>query len=289
MSQLGRLVVERTSRHGLGLMSGQNVADNVVDRWDALAETYGRSPVVAGLAKALVEVVGVSVGESVIDLGTGTGLALIAAAQALGASVAVGVDRSFGMLKVAAKRVIDARISNVGLVRADAAQTPFTDASFDVALAASVWQFVGYSPDALAEWRRVLRPGGRLGLSVPGPGSGASIPADLLAKYSPGTARPVEERPISQGSRHPLPDLAEAAIAAGFSEVTVLSRTSEHILPRAEDWWAIQWTHGLRFFLEKLDPGSLDLLKGEALERLVRTSTGKIVVTTNTVYCVSQR
>jgi SAM-dependent methyltransferase len=242
------------------------------DRWDALAEFYGSSPVVARLAKVLVDIVGVSPGELVIDLGTGTGL-----------------DRSFGMLKVAAGRAAEAALANVGLVRADAARIPVPDANFDVALAASVWQFLGCSPEVLAEWRRVLRPGGRLGFSVPGPGSGASIPADLMAKYCPRPAPPAQERPVSQESPGPLPDLAEAATTGGFSEARVLCRSWDHILPRAEDWWALQWAHGVRFFLEKLDPESLEMLKGESLERLARTGSGEIVVTTNTLYCVSWR
>ena len=86
-----------------------------------------------------------------------------------------------------------------------------------------------------------------------------------------------------------MPDLAEAATTAGFSEATVISRSWDHILPRAEDWWALQWAHGVRFFLEKLDPESLEMLKGESLERLARTGSGEIVVTTNTLYCVSWR
>jgi hypothetical protein len=63
----------------------------------------------------------------------------------------------------------------------------------------------------------------------------------------------------------------------------------DHVLSRAEDWWALQWTHGVRFFLEKLDPESLEMLKGESMERLARTASGEIVVTTNTLYCVSRR
>jgi SAM-dependent methyltransferase len=266
----------------------ENEGAKSTDRWDALAEFYGSSPVVARLAKVLVDIVGVSPGELVIDLGTGTGLALIAAAQA-GASGLVGLERSFGMLKVAAGRAAEAALANVGLVRADAARIPVPDANFDVALAASVWQFLGCSPEVLAEWRRVLRPGGRLGFSVPGPGSGASIPADLMAKYCPRPAPHAQERPVSQESPGPLPDLAEAATTAAFSEATVLCRSWDRILPRAEDWWALQWAHGVRFFLEKLDPESLEMLKGEPLERLARTGSGEIVVTTNTLYCVSWR
>jgi ubiquinone/menaquinone biosynthesis C-methylase UbiE len=85
----------------------------------------------------LVDIFGVSPGEFVIDLGTGTGLALIAAAQAGGTGL-VGVDRSLGMLKVASARAAEAALANVGLVRADAAHIPVPDASVDVALAASV-------------------------------------------------------------------------------------------------------------------------------------------------------
>jgi hypothetical protein len=107
-----------------------------------------------------------------------------------------------------------------------------------------------------------------------------------MAKYSP---RPAQERPVFQGLPGLLPDWAEAATTAGFSEATVLSHSLDHVLPRAEDWWTLQWTHGVRFFLERLDPESLEMLKGESLERLARRGSGGIVVTTNTLYCVSRR
>lgn len=260
---------------------------SVTDRWDAVAGSYGSSPVVARLAKALVDVVEISPGESVIDVGTGTGLALIPAAMASGAGVAVGVDRSLGMLEVATVRVTDIAVANAALIRADAGHLPVRGASFNVALAASVWQFLGYAREALVEWRRVLRPGGRLGLSVPGPGSGASIPADLTAKYFPSLDRSTQEFFLSRGSP-PLPDLAEAAITAGFSEATVASRSWDDTLPGPEDWWAIQWTHAVRFFLQALDPEALSRLKAEALERLVRSNNGGVIVTTKVLYCVAR-
>lgn len=265
-------------------MTAASEPSHGIDRWDALAESYGTSPVIASLAHVLVELVDVSPGESVIDIGTGTGLALIAAAQSRELGPLVGLDRSLGMLKKASGRVAEADLVHVDLVRADAALLPVRDASFDVALAASVWQFLGRSQEALAEWRRVLRPGGRLGFSVPGPGSSASIPADLLAKYSHGRN---EEGQVSRTAPDPVSEVSEAAAAAGFSDARVAVLSTDHTLPRAEDWWSIQWTHGIRFFLEKLDPDSLEALKREAVDRLVRSDSGEIVVTTNTVYCVA--
>jgi len=46
--------------------------------------------------------------------------------------------------------------------------------------------------------------------------------------------------------------------------------------------------HGNRFFLEALDPEARESLKDEALERLVRSDAGEVVVTTRTVYCVAR-
>lgn len=60
-------------------------------------------------------------GEFVVDLGTGTALALMPAARA-GAAGIVGLDRSFGLLDVALRRVDEVAVVNVTLVRA---LTPF--------------------------------------------------------------------------------------------------------------------------------------------------------------------
>ena len=76
-----------------------------------LAEVYGCSPLIAQLPADLVGLVGVSPGEWVIDIGTGTGLALIAAAPS-GAftNPMIGVDRSRAMLNVAARRLAEAAV-----------------------------------------------------------------------------------------------------------------------------------------------------------------------------------
>jgi SAM-dependent methyltransferase len=258
------------------------------DRWDVVAESYGSSPVIARLAKALVDAAEILPGESVIDLGTGTGLGLIAALESGASSPALGVDRSLGMLKLAAIGLAEAGFSGVPLIRADAAQLPLHDASFDVAVAASLWQFLAYAPEALIEWRRVLRPGGRLALSIPGPGSGASLPADLTAKYFPRLSRPAQEDFRRRASPRPVPQLAEATSVAGFSQPTVVSRSWDNTLPGPEDWWAIQWTHASRFFLQTLDSDALAMLKAEALERLVRSETGEVMITTTFTYCVAR-
>src|SRR5690242_5302917 len=73
--------------------------------FDSVAETYARlmAPNFSKVATDLIGLLGVSPGQRVLDVGTGTGVAARAAKAALGdGGVAVGIDPSFGMLRLAA-------------------------------------------------------------------------------------------------------------------------------------------------------------------------------------------
>ncbi len=105
-------------------------------------------------------------GETVLEIGFGSGRGLVGLARAVGSSGHVaGVDISRGMCAVARARVRRARLgSHVQLVRGDAASLPFRAAAFDAALLSFTLELFGEQemPALLAECRRVLRPGGRL-------------------------------------------------------------------------------------------------------------------------------
>jgi len=126
-------------------------------------------------AEALVEIVEPRRGEAVLDLGCGTGAATRAAAAVVGsAGRVVGVDLNVGMLEVA--RGVDqtdgtiaaaeAAATPIEWLEATATAMPLADASFDAVLSAQVLQFVPETEAVGREIRRVLRPGGRVGLSV---------------------------------------------------------------------------------------------------------------------------
>lgn len=100
---------------------------------------------------------GLAAGQRVLDVATGTGLVLRSAVEAVGAGgLAIGLDPSAGMLRECRAR------SSAPLVQARGEHLPFGDACFDLV---SMGYALRHVPDLVAlftEYRRVLRPGGRL-------------------------------------------------------------------------------------------------------------------------------
>ena len=93
-------------------------------------------------------------GERVLDAGCGTGYLAAGLRRARPDLLVVGSDLSTGMLANAR----DAGASP--LVQADAGRLPFADGAFDLVVARGVLHHLPDVAGALAEWRRVLAPGG---------------------------------------------------------------------------------------------------------------------------------
>jgi len=118
------------------------------------------------LAVRLVVASGVAPGQVVLDVATGTGPVAIAAARAVGPDGrVVGVDLSSGRLALARRNVSAAALANVDLLLGDAERLCFPGDTFDVVLCSSSLAWLPDPRGALAEWRRVARPGGIVGFS----------------------------------------------------------------------------------------------------------------------------
>ncbi|MEV7801719.1 methyltransferase domain-containing protein [Microbispora sp. NPDC088329] len=131
--------------------------------FDGRAAGYGHLRWHAGYAERLVELAGLTPGLRVLDAATGTGLAALAAARAVGPTgQVIGVDISAGMLREADRLLAASGLTNVSYVKADAtALDEFDDEAFDVVLCCAGMLYLSAST-AFAAWHRVLRPGGLL-------------------------------------------------------------------------------------------------------------------------------
>lgn len=138
-----------------------------VDRFSRAAPTYGS----VGprhfeyFAEKLVDVAGVTPGSDVLDVATGTGAVLLAAARRLrGTGGIVGVDLSGPMIVRAAEAVRLGPYPNVEIRLMNAEQLDFADASFDYVLCSFGLSSLSDPRRAFREFRRVLRTDGRLAL-----------------------------------------------------------------------------------------------------------------------------
>jgi len=160
----------------------------------------------------------------VLDLGCGTGdLAL--GLQSAGARSVVGADPAAAMLKIGVKKA-----PRLAPVLADAQRLPFRDGAFDAVGTAFTVRNIEALPFALAEVRRVLRPGGRfaiLDLTRPRPTllarlfrlyTGRVLP--VLGGLVSGDAAAYRYLPASVERFLSAEELRTALLEAGFARVS---------------------------------------------------------------------
>ena len=170
--------------------------------YDIVAGRFVRRSDGAILARA-----GVGPGDRVLDVGTGPGYLALAASRLVGAEgAAVGIDASPEMIDRA--RMLAREGARAEYRVASAESLPFEEGSFDVAVSRLVLHHLpgDLKLRALAEVRRVLRPGGRL--LVADMASPAAKGAHHLAAHVLGT--------------HPDPEDALERLVwdAGFRQIT---------------------------------------------------------------------
>lgn len=98
--------------------------------------------------------------KSILDLGCGSGSALIAFAERVKPTAMVGTDIAMRWLILARKRLDEAGLSAVRLVCCEGESMPFADVSFGTIHGGDVIEHVSDAEAVLSETARLLRPGG---------------------------------------------------------------------------------------------------------------------------------
>ncbi len=145
--------------HGAGIGAGVYSSDER----DALPPQVIASSIGCANPVAVAEVIA---GETVLDLGSGSGTDVLLSARRVGPTgKAYGLDMTDEMLELARRNQSEAGIDNAEFLRGHIEAIPLPDESVDVVVSNCV---IGLSPDksqVFAEGYRVLRPGGRLALA----------------------------------------------------------------------------------------------------------------------------
>lgn len=141
----------------------------------------------------------------ILDVGSGPGRASGAMKKRWPGADVIAMDLALPMLREVPRHTRFWR--PVRRICADATQLPLADASIDVVFSSLCLQWVADLPVALAEFRRVLRPGGLL----------------LFSTFGPDTLLELREAYLAAGERHPplspfaaIQQVGDALVAAGF-------------------------------------------------------------------------
>ncbi len=157
-------------------------------------------------------------GETVLDLGSGGGIDVLLSARRVGpAGKAYGLDMTEAMLDLARANARVAGAENAVFLRGQIEAIPLPDSSVDVIISNCVINLSTDRPAVFAESFRVLRPGGRLGIS------------DILADDDLTPAQRLE-RGGQVGCIAGAPSFAEyrgGLTRAGFTSITIT--TTRHV------------------------------------------------------------
>ena len=137
------------------------------------------------LMEALTDVMPLQRGSRVLDLGAGTALTSIFLAKEFEVSVVAAdlwVDPTENERRIHAARVEDLVLP----VRVQAHDLPFGDESFDAIVSVDAYHYFGTGELYLSRCAQMLRPGGRIGIVVPGlPAELEALPPHLAAVWDP--------------------------------------------------------------------------------------------------------
>ena len=188
------------------------------------------------LAEPFLDFVGTADGEHVLDVGCGTGCLAVALTERCQVKQVRGVDFSPAYIEHAKRNIHEPRIAfEVG----DACALAFPDCSFDRVLSLLMLHFVPRADQAIAEMRRVARPGAVVGAAVWDARGGFvatrmffDTAAALDPKASERRARSYT-RPMTRPG-----ELANAWRAVGFADVVETTLVIRMEFASFEDYWA---------------------------------------------------
>ena len=221
--QVRASVVSRYSRLAQAAAAGQQVTDCEPGDGCFGAAAYDDS---AGLPdRALraslgcgnpVAVAALNPGESVLDLGSGGGIDVLLSARRVGPSGRVyGLDGSAEMISLARANAAAEGARNAEFLHGSIEEVPLPDGHVDAVISNCVINLSADKPRVLAEAFRVLRPGGRLGVS------------DVIASdgTDPDQRTEAEQRVGCTTGTVTAGQYREQLLAAGFTQVTITPTT----------------------------------------------------------------
>jgi ubiquinone/menaquinone biosynthesis C-methylase UbiE len=204
--------------------------------------------------KKLVEFADIKHSPRVLDVATGRGAILFAAAKAIATECAFGIDLSNEMVLKTKEDACKRSISNVEISCMDAENLIYSNDSFDHVFCGFGLFFFPDPTRALTEINRVLKSEGTFCVSVwTKTDERRRWLIDLVKKHLPSETDFNESIRLLPKGFDEESKVAAALQGAGFT----LQKTHEEIMEvsysSAEEWWKTQYSHGIRSIFEVIE------------------------------------
>lgn len=270
-------------RHHVGVDGPKDATAGVGRLFDEVAEEYDQSGVAffEPIAEGLVDLLDLSPGERVVDVGCGRGAVTFPAARAVGHGGHVtAVDISPTMVEHTRRRAAELGLDQVDtvVVTADAIGVP--GQSVDVVASSLVLFFTPDPRVALRSWMRLLVPGGRIGIATFGaPDSTWKRVDDLFRPYLPASL--LDARTTGASGPFATDEGVENLVKdAGAAGVRTVRRHIQVHFQDAGQWRRFSMGTGQRAhwrFVPEESRGAVFEQAAEVLEE-ARTDAGDIVL-----------
>ncbi|MEI8105012.1 MAG: methyltransferase domain-containing protein [Actinomycetes bacterium] len=257
--------------------------DGSYEQWQELAPRWEKARDLMWdstyqVSEWLVERLDPQPGQTVLDLAAGTGeTGFLAAPLLVPGGLLISADRSPNML-AAGRRGADARgLRNVDFRLLEAERLELPAATVDGVLCRFGYILKGDPPPALAEIRRVLRPGGRLAFSVwveRERNAWMTVPADVMVSRGHLHPQTDEERRTSE-KRNPA-SINALLTAAGFDKSEIEEQEVAYRFADSDElWFFVSELRGpVAQALARLDEDERQAVRAEIESRATRTSGG---------------
>ncbi|MBB3675998.1 class I SAM-dependent methyltransferase [Modestobacter versicolor] len=199
------------------------------DRYERYVGRWSRP-----VAQRFVAELGVPAGRRWLDVGCGTGVLTSTVLDHAAPASVLGVDRSPEFVAHAAAHVVDPRVA---FRTADALVLPVEDAAVDVVVSGLVLNFLPGHPAAVAEWRRVVAPGGLVAAYVWDYAGGMEL---MRLFWAAATRVTLAAGSLDEGARFPVcapGPLGGLFRGAGLTDVVTGSIDVPTVFADFDDYW----------------------------------------------------